>query len=324
MSHRYRATIVTLSAACTFALSNAASGAPFAYVTNQGSHDVTVVDLATREAVATVPVMPAPAGVVAVSATGRVYVGHAEAKAISVIDMHSQRVVDTIEPGFGPMGLDASRDGRRLVGSDWAGNRVVVIDTADPRRDVVAIPVGRYPAGVAVHPDGRTAFVAERDDDHVVVVDLDAARVRTRVRVGHHPFAVTFDAVRERLYVLNVYSDDISVVDTRTLRPIARVAVGKAPYGAALTADGSMLYVTNQRDDSVSVVDAHTLQVVRTLDGFGYPEGVAAHGDEVVVVNWMDDSLSVLDAATGRLLKTVRTGQNSRGFGAFIGAPAGR
>ncbi len=161
-----------------------AFGAPFAYVTNQGSHDVTVVDLATRRAVATVPVAPAPAGVVAVGATGRVCVAHAEAKAIGVVDMRSQRVVETIEPGFGPLGIDATRDGRRVVATDWAGNRVVVIDVAYPARPVAPIPVGRYPAGIVVHPDGRTAFVAERDDDHVAVVDLDARRVRARVRVG--------------------------------------------------------------------------------------------------------------------------------------------
>ena len=83
-----------------------------------------------------------------------------------------------------------------------------------------------------------------------------------------------------------------------------------------------MLYVTNQHDDSVSVVDTATLRVLRTLTGFGYPEGIAAHGDKVYVVNWMDDALSVLDAKSGRETARIATGQNSRGFGAFIGAPA--
>jgi len=101
----------------------------------------------------------------------------------------------------------------------------------------------------------------------------------------------------------------------------ATVKVGKAPYGAALARDGALLYVTNQHDDSVSVVDAERLEVVRTLAGFGYPEGVAAHADRVYVVNWMDDDVSVLDAASGRSLGRIATGRNSRGFGAFIGAP---
>lgn len=35
----------------------------------------------------------------------------------------------------------------------------------------------------------------------------------------------------------------------------------------------------------------------------------------------MDDNVQVLDAGSGRKLKTIATGQNSRAFGAFIGAP---
>jgi YVTN family beta-propeller protein len=40
------------------------------------------------------------------------------------------------------------------------------------------------------------------------------------------------------------------------------------------------------------------------------------------VTNQHDDSVSVLDAASGQALRRIATGRNSRGFGAFIGAPA--
>jgi YVTN family beta-propeller protein len=107
------------------------------------------------------------------------------------------------------------------------------------------------------------------------------------------------------------------------MKVVATVKVGSAPYGAALANGGRLLYVTNQHGDSVSVIDADSLQVLRTLDGFGYPEGIAAEGDRVYVVNWMDDCVSVLDAASGASLARIPTGSNSRGFGAFIGAPLG-
>jgi len=304
-----------------------AGAAPFAYITNQGSHDVSVIDLASQRVVATVPVGRAPAGVVASSRAGRVYVSNPESRTISVIDMRLQAVVDTLAAGSGPVGLDVSADGARLLVADWYADRLLVyalVATGQQAASPLAIAVGRAPAGVAAHRGGVLAFVAERDDDSVAVIDLAAQQVRSRVHVGTHPFALLHDAARERLYVLNVLSDDLSVVDTRNAdRPvvIATVKVGKAPYGAALAQDGALLYVTNQHDDTVSVIDTTTLQVLRTLSGFGYPEGVAAHADKVYVVNWMDDNVAVLDAASGRRLATIATGQNSRGFGAFIGAP---
>ena len=319
--------------ALALCVSAAAHAAPFAYITNQGSHDVSVIDLASLQVVALVPVGRSPAGVVAASRTGRVFVSNPDSKTISVIDMRSQQVVATLAAGDGPVGIDASADGARVYAADWFANRLLVFDgrvaaamsgTADKQLPLASIAVGKAPAGVAASDRAGIVFVAERDDDSVALVDIDAGRVRLRTRVGSHPFALLFDAPRQRLYALNVQSDDVSVLNTADparLDLIATVKVGKAPYGAALAANGSLLYVTNQHDDSVSVIDAASLTVVRTLPGFGYPEGVAAHGERVYVVNWMNDEVSVLDARSGDALATVATGKNSRGFGAFIGAP---
>ena len=312
----------------------AAHATPFAYITNQGSHDVSVIDLATQQVVALVPVGRSPAGVVAASRTGRVFVSNPDSKTISVIDMRAQQVVATLAAGDGPVGIDASADGTRVYAADWFANRLLVFDgrataatsgVADNQLPLASIAVGKAPAGVAASDRAGMVFVAERDDDSVALVDTGAGRVRLRTRVGSHPFALLFDAPRQRLYALNVLSDDVSVLNTADparLDLIATVKVGKAPYGAALAANGSLLYVTNQHDDSVSVIDAASLTVLRTLPGFGYPEGVAAHGERVYVVNWMNDEVSVLDARTGHAVATVATGKNSRGFGAFIGAPA--
>ena len=322
----------------------AAHAAPFAYITNQGSHDVSVIDLATQSVVATVPVGRSPAGVVAASQAGKVFVSNPDSKSISVIDMRSQKVVATLAAGDGPVGIDASRDGTRLYAADWFKDRLLVFDAATNAL-LATIPVGKAPAGVAAHADDRnTVFVAERDDDSVAVLDVAGERVRSRVRVGSHPFALLHDAPRQRLYALNVQSNDVSVIDLRgvggvpeaggargpagapeagTLRVIKTIPVGKAPYGAALADGAALLYVTNQHEDTVSVIDADTLRVVRTLTGFAYPEGIASHADRVYVVNWMDDNVSVRDARTGAPVAIISTGQNSRGFGAFIGAPAG-
>ena len=332
-------------ALCVAAMAPAmANAAPFAYITNQGSHDVSVIDLASQQVVALVPVGRSPAGVVAASRTGRVFVSNPDSKTISVIDMRSQQVVATLAAGDGPVGIDASADGTRVYAADWFANRLLVFDgeatgatlgtssstaiasgTADNQLPLASIAVGKAPAGVAASDRAGMVFVAERDDDSVALVDTNAGQVRLRTRVGSHPFALLFDAPRQRLYALNVLSDDVSVLNTADparLDLIATVKVGKAPYGAALAADGSLIYVTNQHDDSVSVIDAASLKVLRTLNGFGYPEGVAAHADRVYVVNWMDDNVSVLDARSGETLSSIATGKNSRGFGAFIGAPA--
>ena len=300
-----------------------AAAAPFAYITNQGSHDVSVIDLQpSPRVVATIAVGRSPAGVVASSRAGRAFVANPDSGDISVIDIATQRLIATWPSAAGAVGIDASADGQRLYVADWYGQRLQAFDAASGQ-PLVQAAVGRAPAGIAAA--GEVVFVAERDDDSVAVLDARTLALRGRVQVGAHPFALLFDGARQRLYALNVQSNDVSVLDVAepaAPKLLATVAVGKAPYGAALAHGGRLLYVTNQHDDSVSVIDADSLQPLRLLRGFAYPEGIAAHGDRVYVVTWMDDNVAVLDAASGAQLTSVATGRNSRGFGAFIAAPS--
>ena len=304
-----------------------AYSAPFAYITDQRSHDVSVIDLPLGKVVATVPVTRSPAGVVAASAASTVFVSNHDSKTISLIDMRSQTVVDTLSAGAGPVGIETSKDGSILIVSDWYRNRPLVFDTR--RRDGAAkeLCVGKAPAGVAFAGDGQTVHVAERDDESVAMIDRRTQAVKGRVKVGSHPLALLLDEECARLYalnvlnVLNVLSDAVSVVELRSLRVMASLKVGRAPYGAALAANNSLLYVTNLHGNAVSVITANSLELLRTLEGFANPQGVASHGDPVFVPNWMNDCVSVLDAVTGRALARISSGLNSHGFGAFIGAP---
>src|SRR3989442_9394784 len=88
-----------------------ASAEPFAYITNQGSHDVSVIDLAQQRVIASVPVGRSPAGVAVAASAGRVFVSNPDGKTVSVIDMRAQAVVASLPAGEGPLGIAASPDG---------------------------------------------------------------------------------------------------------------------------------------------------------------------------------------------------------------------
>ena len=78
------------------ALTHSVLAAPFAYITNDGSNDVSVIDLATNAVTATIPVGSNPRGV-AVSPTGtQVYVSNYGTNDVSVIDTATKSVITTI------------------------------------------------------------------------------------------------------------------------------------------------------------------------------------------------------------------------------------
>jgi YVTN family beta-propeller protein len=82
-----------------------ASAAPFAYITNYVDNTTSVIDIATNNVTATVPVGTGPGGV-AVSPDGtKVYVTNSDDNTTSVIDTITNNVTDTVVVGKMPIAL---------------------------------------------------------------------------------------------------------------------------------------------------------------------------------------------------------------------------
>lgn len=302
----------------------AASAGPLAFITNQGSDSVSVVDVDAARVLREIRVGKAPAGIAVSAAAGRAYVTNPGDHSLSVIDLASQTLLRTVSGvGQGAVGVDVSPDGQRVYVADWYGGRLRLLDARSlaPLADVA---VGVAPAGVAVAPDGRTVWVAARDDDAVRAFDAVTLAPQATVAVGSHPFAIGFSPDGRWLLALNVQSHDVSLIDARRRQVTATLPVGHAPYGVAFSADSRRAYVTNQHGGTLSVIDLSDVTapaVVATWTAGEYPEGIALAGDTLLVVSWMDDSVHLLDARSGQRRATVEVGRNPRGFGALLWTP---
>ncbi len=285
-----------------------------AFVTNQGSNTVSIVDLEQAKVVATVPVTGRPAGVT-VASDGLVYVTRPEDKMVSVLDPHSRKMVDETPLGSGPLGIASNPVTGDVYVADW--NEDVIFVLRD--RDLVAtIAVGDSPSGLAVTPDGQRLLSADRDSHQVSVIDLGSSEVVGTVPVGIRPFGVTIDAAGRLAYTANVGSNDVSVIDLATLKVIASVKVGERPYAVALTKGRA--FVTNSYGDSVSVFDTATRAPVGLLDTGEYPEGIMASedGSRIYVANWFSNTLSIVDSDSLDVLADVEVGDGPRAFGNFL------
>ncbi len=224
------ALIRRIVAACLPALvaASAAVG-DYAFVTNQNSGDVSVLDLQARAEVMRIPVPGQPAGVAADGA-GHFYTVSPGSKTVRRFDAASGEVLNAATLEGGPTGIALADRANRLFVSDWYNARIWALDPAT--LEVLAVlETGAAPAGLAVSPDGRLLASADRDADQVSVFDLDdGPALRHRLDVGTRPFGLGF-APDGRLFVGNVGSDDVSVLDPVAGRTLATLPVGARPYG---------------------------------------------------------------------------------------------
>jgi YVTN family beta-propeller protein len=155
-----------------------------------------------------------------------------------------------------------------------------VIDTASNMVVGAPIPVGTGPAGVAITPDGKYAYVANNGivfptpvpGTTVSVIDTTSNTVLTGpgfpITVGSFPNAVAVTPDGKYAYVANSGSNNVSVIATATNTVVATLAVGNGPIGVGIIPDVPFLAFSAQLQLDVNAnpaKDALALETSFTL-----------------------------------------------------------
>jgi YVTN family beta-propeller protein len=243
---------------------------PFAYVTNNTSHNVSVINTSTNtEVLPRIPVGFYPFGVAFTPDGAFAYVvniapnssGNIEPSNVSVINTSTNtEVLPRIPVGTSPFAVAITPDGTFAYVVNWWSHDVSVINTSTNSEVLPRIPVGMNPFAVAFTPDGAFAYVTNNASHNVSVIDTSTnAEVLPRITVGANPAGVAITPDGAFAYVANVKSHDVSVIDTSTnTEVLPRIPVGTSPVAVAITPDGAFAYVVNFNSHDVSVIDTST------------------------------------------------------------------
>jgi YVTN family beta-propeller protein len=234
--------------------------------------------------------------------------------------------------------LALSSDGQWLYVVDHANFRVVIIDTQSGRV-ARSVPVGRYPFGITLTPDGRRAYV----------VNIGMFEYRPIPKLGTNdrglrfpPFGFPSREAREGVYVegrnvpglgdpnapesFSVWGLDVS--NPSAARVVSRIKTGYpvgglTPQGfpavggsgpSAVTASADRVYVSNANNDTLQAFDTRTGRVVFTAALSPTPSlrrfrgtmpfglTLSPDGRRLYVAEAGINAVGVLDARTGRVL----------------------
>ena len=157
-------------------------------------------------------------------------------------------------------------------------NEIKVFDI--PSSTVIAtIGVGSGPVGIAVSPDGKTAWVTNKSDNSVSVIDIVTRQTTTIIPAGSSPTGIAISPDGKKAFVANQASNSVSIIDIITYQTSSVITVGSAPTGIAISPDGMQAYVTNSAANSVQELGGQrTLFIMKTGQGTGTvtssPDGI--------------------------------------------------
>jgi DNA-binding beta-propeller fold protein YncE len=226
----------------------------------------------------------------------------AERKVANVIDLSPYRSPHGVQiDASGMVYVTAELDRKILVVDGEAGR---VVDTIDHEGS------GHW---LAVLPDGKKAYVANKDDKPFVsVLDLAARKQIGTVPMPRGTQGITASPDGKRVIAMDFARPEIAVVDTATDSVLDRIALADttdAAYKAYYSPDGKWLLT--MAGSSISIFDAANLRAPqRTLKVGASPMGIAfsADGKTALVANHGDGTVSAVDIASATVTKTFKAG----------------
>jgi YVTN family beta-propeller protein len=179
------------------------------------------------------------------------------------------------------------------------------------------IQVGKTPDFVAVSPNGRHAYIANRDAQLVSVVDTAINQVTATIPTpAGPPQFLAFAPDGRKLYV-TIFNDErtihtIDVIDTASNTVIATIPQPARPFLPAITPDGKRLFVPNHDIAAVSVIDTDSNKVIAQIKVAPNPHWVAfsPDGNRAYTANHESNLVSVIDVPTLTVLGTIPVGMS--------------
>jgi PQQ-dependent catabolism-associated beta-propeller protein len=304
-----------------------------AYVTNEDSQDLNVIDTRADSVVATIPVGTRPRGV-RVSRDGRtVFVALSGSPkcpptmpdeeceklkvdktkdGIAVVDVAQRRTARVLPGGSDPEAFDISQDGSTLFVSNEDAHTASIVDIGSGNiRSTVA--VGKEPEGVRIQPDGAAVWVTGETDNNVTLLDTKTGKVITKIQVGKRPRDLAFSPDGSRAYVTAEIDGTVWVLElpARKVSKVIQLPRDSKPMGVVVSPDGRRVYVANGRGGTVSVIDATNNTVLSTVPVGQRPWGIALTSDakKLYTANGPSNDVTVIDADQMKVIKKIPAGK---------------
>ena len=197
---------------------------------------------------------------------------------------------------FGYVGdLRLSHDGSLIYAVDQSNFRLLIIDIAE-QKVIHSVPVGRYPFGITLSPDGTRAYVANVGMYEYAFMKKRSGRM---AKIPFPPFGVPSKEAEEGVVIQSDEDEKEDVLvpglgDPNDPRAMSVWTVDIATRGEErVIAKAKTGHLVGEKLEEFPAV------------GGSSPNSLAATEDFVFVSNGSNDSITVIDARTGERVEDI-------------------
>ncbi|MEP7339358.1 MAG: cytochrome D1 domain-containing protein, partial [Acidobacteriota bacterium] len=210
----------------------------------------------------------------------RLFVSMPDANQIAVIDTTSWQTIANIDAGRRPARLALQPDQKYL----WAADENGAVAIATDKLEVAArIPTGKGAHDLALSDDNRWAFVANRDEGTVSIIDVRSLRKVADLKTGQQPASLAYSGLSKMAYVAHEGDGQIAAIDGNSQQIVARMKAEPGLGQIRFAPGGRLGFVANPRQNVVYILDAADNRIKQIADVEPGPDQITFSGGQAYI-----------------------------------------
>ena len=225
------------------------------------------------------------------------------AHSIMLIDVKSERVIDSVIIPKAWYGLAFSPDDQFLYAAGGHDNKIVryeIIQNKLNKKDEIVLgavwPNRIAPSGITFDAKRQKIYVVTRDNRSLYVIDAKTQKIDKQFGLDGEAYMSAMSTDSKELYISCWGCDHVLVFDLTMQAWKAPIKVGDNPNEMLVSPNGQQLYVCNANDNTVSVINLKTKKVIETLDVALYPNSPSGSTTNGLAMDPIKKSLYIANA----------------------------
>ena len=225
------------------------------------------------------------------------------AHSIMLIDVKSERVIDSVIIPKAWYGLAFSPDDQFLYAAGGHDNKIVryeIIQNKLNKKDEIVLgavwPNRIAPSGITLDAKRQKIYVVTRDNRSLYMIDAKTQKIDKQFGLDGEAYMSAMSTDSKELYISCWGCDHVLVFDLNMQAWKAPIKVGDNPNEMLVSPNGQQLYVCNANDNTVSVINLKTKKVIETLDVALYPNSPSGSTTNGLAMDPVKKSLYIANA----------------------------
>ena len=224
-------------------------------------------------------------------------------QSIQLIDLKTEKIIDSVSIGKSWYGLKFSADEKYLYASGGHDNWIVQYEIKNNKlvlADRIVLgkpwPTKIGPAGIEIDEQHQKMYVVTRENSTLYIINLKTKQIEKQLGLDAEGYDCKINNSTKELYVSCWGCDKVLILDMEKNVWKAPISVGDNPNEMILSPDEKLLYVCNSNDNSVSIIDLKSKHVIETLDAALFPNSPSGSTTNSVALDFKNNRLYIANA----------------------------